>query len=82
MICLSRSILSESHTFQSSSRVLLSRVSLFMSSSTESSVGSAVAEIKPYLNFNGNCNEVLNFYKDCLGGEVQVMVSHSDCSAV
>lgn len=23
-----------------------------------------------YINFEGNCRDVLNFYKDCLGGEV------------
>ncbi|HEY5407699.1 MAG TPA: glyoxalase/bleomycin resistance/extradiol dioxygenase family protein [Ginsengibacter sp.] len=24
----------------------------------------------PYLNFNGNCEEALNFYKDAFGGEI------------
>ena len=23
-----------------------------------------------YLNFNGNCKEAMNFYKDCLGGQL------------
>ena len=26
--------------------------------------------INAYLNFEGNCREVMNFYKDCLGGEL------------
>lgn len=25
-----------------------------------------------YLTFNGNCNEAMNFYRDCLGGELRV----------
>jgi PhnB protein len=29
-----------------------------------------MAQLSPYLNFNGNCREAMNFYKDCLGGEV------------
>ena len=31
-------------------------------------------ELTPYLNFEGNAEEVLNFYKDALDGEI-VMVS-------
>ena len=31
-------------------------------------------KLHPYLNFAGNAEEVLNFYKDALGGEV-VMIS-------
>ena len=26
--------------------------------------------IKPYLTFNGNCKEAINFYKEILGGEI------------
>ena len=26
--------------------------------------------VQPYLNFNGNCEEAINFYKDALGGEI------------
>lgn len=26
--------------------------------------------INGYLSFNGNCEEAMNFYKDCLGGEL------------
>lgn len=27
----------------------------------------------PYLFFNGNCREAMNFYKECLGGDLQIM---------
>lgn len=30
-------------------------------------------ELGPYLNFNGNCREAMNFYKDSLGGELSLM---------
>ena len=26
----------------------------------------------PYLNFEGNCSEAMNFYKECLGGELMI----------
>jgi PhnB protein len=26
--------------------------------------------VQPYLTFKGNCEEAINFYKECLGGEV------------
>lgn len=29
--------------------------------------------IMAYLAFNGNCREAMNFYKDCLGGELELM---------
>jgi len=29
-----------------------------------------VANLNPYLNFDNNCREAMNFYKDCLGGEL------------
>lgn len=29
-----------------------------------------MAQLNPYLNFDGNCREVMNFYKDCLGGDL------------
>ena len=28
--------------------------------------------IHAYLNFNGNCKEAIYFYRDCLGGEVEL----------
>ena len=33
-----------------------------------------MATLNPYLTFNGNCREAMNFYKDCLGGELTLMV--------
>ena len=32
-----------------------------------------MARINPYLNFNDNCKEAMNFYKDCLGGELTII---------
>ena len=29
--------------------------------------------IQPYLTFNGNCEEAMNFYKSCIGGELNIM---------
>lgn len=29
-----------------------------------------MAQLNPYLNFNNNCREAMNFYRDCLGGEL------------
>jgi PhnB protein len=29
-----------------------------------------MAQINPYLSFNGNCREAMTFYRDCLGGEL------------
>src|SRR5882757_3155701 len=29
-----------------------------------------MTQINSYLTFNGNCFEAMNFYKDCLGGEL------------
>ncbi len=31
-------------------------------------------QVNPYLNFNGNTREAMNFYKDCLGGELSIQV--------
>jgi PhnB protein len=30
-------------------------------------------QIAPYLFFDGNCRDVLNFYKECFGGELSIM---------
>lgn len=32
----------------------------------------------PYLHFNGNAEEVLNFYKDAFGGEIIVLSRYAD----
>jgi PhnB protein len=29
-----------------------------------------MAQLNPYLNFDNNCREAMNFYKECLGGEL------------
>ena len=29
--------------------------------------------VYPYLAFNGNCREAMTFYKDCIGGELEIM---------
>ena len=29
-----------------------------------------MAQLNPYLSFSNNCREAMNFYKDCLGGEL------------
>lgn len=31
-----------------------------------------MAQLNPYLNFTNNCREAMNFYKDCLGGELML----------
>jgi hypothetical protein len=35
----------------------------------------SLAEITPYLYFNGNCREALEFYETCFGGKLEIMVS-------
>ena len=32
-----------------------------------------MATLNPYLNFEGNCREAMNFYKACLGGTLELM---------
>ena len=32
-----------------------------------------MARISPYLRFSGNCREAMEFYKKCLGAEIQIM---------
>jgi PhnB protein len=31
-----------------------------------------MAKMHPYLSFDGNCREAMTFYKDCLGGELEL----------
>lgn len=41
-----------------------------------------MTQIKSYLTFNGNCREAMNFYKECLGGDLQIQtVGESPLSA-
>ena len=32
-----------------------------------------MTQINAYISFNGNCRQAMNFYKDCLGGELNLM---------
>ncbi len=34
-----------------------------------------MAKLNPYLRFNGNCREAMEFYRDCLGGELKIMTA-------
>lgn len=33
-----------------------------------------MAKLNPYLTFSGNCREAMNYYKQCLGGELSFIV--------
>ena len=33
-----------------------------------------MAQLNAYLHFSGDCREAMNFYKACLGGELNLMV--------
>lgn len=35
-------------------------------------------QLNPYLTFNGNCEEAMNFYADVLGGEISMMMRFSE----
>jgi PhnB protein len=32
-----------------------------------------MAQLNPYISFNGRCEEAMNFYKKCFGGELLLM---------
>jgi len=34
--------------------------------------------VQPYISFNGNCNEAINFYKDALGGKILYVQRYGD----
>lgn len=34
--------------------------------------------IKPFLFFNGNCREAMNFYKECLQGEITTIQTYGE----
>jgi PhnB protein len=41
-----------------------------------------MAQLNPYLNFNGNCKEAMTFYQACMGGELTMQkVSESPMAA-
>jgi len=35
-------------------------------------------QLNPYLSFNGQCQEAFEFYQQCLGGNIQTMMTHGD----
>ena len=37
-----------------------------------------IMKLNPYLAFNGNCEEAINFYKDVLDGEIIIMMRYSE----
>src|SRR4051812_7577523 len=38
-------------------------------------------QLNPYLTFNGQCEEALNFYQRCLGGKIEAMMPHEGSPA-
>ena len=40
-----------------------------------------MAQINPYINFNGNAEEVFNFYKSVFGGEFAMLMRFKDMSS-
>jgi PhnB protein len=38
-------------------------------------------QLNPYLVFNGQCEEAFKFYADCLGGQIEAMMSHAGTPA-
>lgn len=34
--------------------------------------------VKPYIGFQGNCEEALNFYRDCIGASIEGMLRYGD----
>ena len=35
-------------------------------------------QLNPHLSFNGQCQEAFTFYQQCLGGNIQTMMTHGD----
>lgn len=35
-------------------------------------------QLNTHLSFNGQCEEAFKFYQQCLGGNIQVMMTHGD----
>jgi PhnB protein len=36
-------------------------------------------QVQPYLNFNGRCEEAIEFYKSAVGAEVTMLMRFKDC---
>ena len=34
--------------------------------------------LNPYINFSGKCREALNFYKECLNGEIETLSTFAE----
>jgi PhnB protein len=35
-------------------------------------------QLNPYLNFNGQCEAAFKFYEKCLGGKIEMMMTHGN----
>ncbi len=35
-------------------------------------------QLNPYLSFNGDCEAAFRFYERCLGGKIEMMLTHAD----
>ncbi len=35
-------------------------------------------QLNPYLTFNGKCEAAFKFYERCLGGKIEMMMTHGD----
>jgi PhnB protein len=35
-------------------------------------------QLNPHLSFNGQCQKAFEFYQQCLGGNIQTMMTHGD----
>ena len=35
-------------------------------------------QLNPYLNFNGQCEAAFKFYERCLGGKIEMMMTHAN----
>jgi PhnB protein len=38
-------------------------------------------QVNPYLTFNGDCEAAFKFYQKCLGGKIEVMITHAGTPA-
>jgi PhnB protein len=41
-------------------------------------VAASKTEVNAYLMFNGQCEEAFKFYEKCLGGKIEMMMTHKD----
>src|SRR6266567_1781529 len=45
---------------------------------TSNSLKESTMQLNPHLSFNGQCQEAFKFYQQCLGGNIQTMMTHGD----